>query len=75
MRAGFRVNKLGVDPHPVLVALHRAFEHVTNTEFLANLLGADALAFVGEGGVAGDDAAVVDAREFGGEFSVIPSAK
>ena len=67
MRAGFGVDELGVDAHPVLVALHRAFEHVADAEFLADLLGVDALALVGEGGVAGDDEAVADAREFGGE--------
>ena len=44
MRARLRVDQLGVDPHAVLVALHRAFEHVANAEFLADLLGVDGLA-------------------------------
>ena len=41
MRAGFRVDELRVDPHPVLVALDRAFEHVANAELLADLFGVD----------------------------------
>ena len=65
MRAGFRVDELGVDAHPVLVALHRAFEHIAHAELLADRLGVDALALVGEGGVAGDDEAVADARQVG----------
>ena len=67
MRAGFRVDELRVDAHPVLVALHRAFEHIADAKFLADLLGVDALALVGEGGVARDHEAVADAREIGGE--------
>ena len=75
MRAGFRVDKLRVDAHAVLIALHRAFEHVADAEFLADLLGVDALAFEGEGGVAGDDEAAFDARKSVVRFSVTPSAK
>jgi hypothetical protein len=56
------------DPHPVLVALHRAFKHVANAQLLADLLGVDALALKGEGRVARNDEAVLDAREFGGEI-------
>ena len=59
---------MGVDPHPILVALDRAFEHVANAELLADLLGVDRLALVGESRVAGDDETVVDARQFGGEI-------
>ena len=62
-----RVDELRVDAHPVLIALHRAFEHIAHAKLLADLLGVDALALVGEGGVARDDEAVADAREIGGE--------
>ena len=58
MRARFGINELRIDAHPVLIALHRAFEHVADAKLLADLFGVDALALVGEGGVAGDDEAV-----------------
>ena len=61
MRARFRVDELGVDADAVLVALDRAFEHIANAEFLADLLGVDGLALVGERGVAGDYETVADA--------------
>ena len=67
MRAAFGVDELGVDAHPVLIALHRAFEHVAHAQLLADRLGVDALALVGEGRVAGDHEAVADAREVGGQ--------
>ena len=63
MGTGLRVDELRVDAHPVLVALHRAFEHVTHAEFLADLLGVEVLSLEGEGRVASDDKAVADARE------------
>ena len=75
MRTAIGIDELGVDAHPVLVPLHRAFEHVANAELLADLLGVNALALVGEGRVARDDEAVADARQIGGEVSVMPSAK
>jgi hypothetical protein len=68
MRARFRVNELGVDAHPVGVALHRAFEDITHAELLADRLGVDVFALEGEGGIAGDDEAVVQTRQFGGEI-------
>ena len=67
MSAGVGVNKLRVDAHAVLVALHRAFEHVADAELFADLFGVEALALEGERRVASDDEAVADAREFGGE--------
>ena len=67
MRAGLAINKLRVDAHPVLVALHRAFEDIAHAQFLADLLGVDVLALEGEGGIARDHEAVADAREIGGE--------
>jgi hypothetical protein len=59
MRAGFGVDELRVDAHAILITLDRAFKHVADAKFFADLLGVDALAFVGESGVA---------REFGGEI-------
>ena len=67
MRTAMGIDELGVDAHPVLVPPHRAFEHVANAEFLADLLGVDALALVGEGRVARDDETVADARQIRGE--------
>jgi hypothetical protein len=67
MRAGFGVDELRVDAHPILVALHRAFKHVAHAKLLADLFGVDVLPLVGEGGVAGDDEAVTDARKLRGE--------
>jgi hypothetical protein len=63
VRARFGVDQLRVDPHPILVALHRAFEHVTDPELLADRLSVDGLALVRERGIAGDDEAISDARE------------
>ncbi len=60
LRAGFRVNELGVDAHPVGVALHRAFEDVAHAELLADRLGVEVLALEGEGSVSGDDETVVE---------------
>ena len=51
----------------VLVALHRAFEHIAQAQFLADLLGVEVLAFEGEGSVARNHEAVADARKVGGE--------
>ena len=75
MRAGFAINQLRVDTHPVLIALHRAFEDIANAQFLADLLAADVLALEGEGGIARNREAVADAREVVVRFSVMPSAK
>ena len=61
MCARIRVNELSVDAHPILVALHRAFEHVTHAEFLADFFSVHAFALVGEGGVAGDDETALEA--------------
>jgi hypothetical protein len=61
MRSGFGVDELRVDAHPVLIALHRAFQHVADAKLLADLLGVDISALVGKGGAAGDNEAVADA--------------
>ncbi len=60
MRAAFGVDELRVEAHAVLFALDRAFEDVADAELLADLLGVDVLALVGEGGVAGDDETALD---------------
>jgi hypothetical protein len=44
MRAGLGVDELRVDAHPVEVALHRAFEHVSHAELLGDRLGVEVLA-------------------------------
>ena len=53
MIAGLRVDKLDINAYAARVALDRASEHVTDAELLADCLGVDGFAFVGEGGVAG----------------------
>ena len=75
MCAGFGVDKLRVDAHPILIALHRAFEHVANAELLADLLRVDISALVGEGSVARDDEAVGMRESSVVRLSVMPSAK
>jgi len=75
MRAGVGVDELRVDARAALVALHRALKHVSNAELSADFLCVDVLALESEGGVARDDEAAADAREFGVRFSVTPSAK
>ena len=64
---GLGVDELRVHAHPVLVALHGAFENVANAELLADLLGVDALAFESESGIAGDDETALDPRKFSRE--------
>ena len=54
--------------HLIAAGLHRAFQHIAHAQILADRLGVDRLALVGEGSVARDDEAVVDARESGGQF-------
>ena len=47
---------------------HAALQSVAHAEFAPELLHVDRLAFVGEGGVAGDDETVRQVREVGGEI-------
>ena len=68
MGAGFRIDELRVDTHPVPIPLCRAFEDVPHAEFLADLLGVDGFALVSEGRGAGDHEAVADARKVGGKI-------
>ena len=48
-----------------LVALHRAFEDIANTKFLAYLLGVVVLALEGESGIACNHETVANARQVG----------
>ena len=68
MRAGARIDESGANADPVLVALHRAFQQIAHAELPADIPGVDVLALEAEGGIAGDDEAVVDARQFGGQI-------
>jgi len=61
MRAGLAIDKLRIDAHSVLVALHGAFEDIAHAQLLADLLGVDVLALEGEGGVARDHETVANA--------------
>ena len=67
MCAGLGRDELGVEGDVLAEATHAAFEHVAHAELTADLFGVDRLALVGEGGVAGDDEAVGEMREVGGE--------
>jgi hypothetical protein len=61
MSAGLPINELRVDANLVLVALDRAFEHITHAKFFADHFGIDILALEAEGRVAGNDKAVAGA--------------
>jgi len=52
--AAFGINKLRVDPKPIAASLYRAFEHVADVQFAADLLEIDRFAFIDECGVAAD---------------------
>ena len=54
MTAGFGVDQLHVDPHPISAALDAALEDIADVQLVADLLQIDALAFIGEGCVAPD---------------------
>jgi hypothetical protein len=54
MGAAGCVDQLRVDAHAALVALRRAFEHVSYAKLLADLLGVDVLPLECESRVAGD---------------------
>jgi hypothetical protein len=53
--AGFGVNQQHIHPKSVTATLHRAFEHVADVQFAADLLEINGLAFVGECGVSTND--------------------
>src|SRR5438552_7186611 len=68
MRAGFGIDQLRGDAHPVAALAHAAFEHIAHAEFAADLLHIDRLALVGEARIAGDDEEPADAAERGDDL-------
>src|SRR5438094_6837075 len=54
MRAGFGIDQLPCDPHPVAGLAHRAFEHVAYAKFARDTLHLDRLPLVGEARIARD---------------------
>src|SRR6516164_6004325 len=68
MRVGYSIDQLPRNADPLTSPAHRAFEHVSDAEFLTDLLRIDHLAFVGEARVAGDDEQPADARERGDDL-------
>ena len=64
---GLAVNQLYVYLGLFTNPPHAAFEHVADTKFSANQLHVDGLALIGKGRVAGDDEAVGNARQIGGQ--------
>ncbi len=68
MRAGHRVDQLADNAHATAGLAHRAFEHVPNAEFAADLLHVDRLALVREARIAGDDEEPADAGERGDDL-------
>src|SRR5690242_17403323 len=68
MRPAQSVDQLGGDAHARTPLPHRAFEHITNAEFAADLLHVDRLALVGEARTAGDYEERADAAERGDDF-------
>src|SRR5215469_8252952 len=54
MRGGCSVDQLGIDADTISGASKAAFEHITHTEFAADLLGVDGLVPISERGVGRD---------------------
>src|SRR5258708_18789782 len=63
MRAGLRVDELGVDPDAARAALYAALHHIAHAEFAADLPGIARLVAIGEGGIARDHAGPGQPRE------------
>src|SRR5262249_37505174 len=63
--ARLRVHQLRGDPHAAARSLHAAFEHVPNTEVMADVTHVDRFALVGEHRVPGDDEQAGDLRQPG----------
>jgi hypothetical protein len=68
MRAVRRVDQLTGNADPISALAHRAFEHVTDTEFAADPLHVDVLTLVGEARIAGGDGQPADARKSGSDL-------
>ena len=58
--AALRVDELSIDAHPRAAPLDASFERVAHVELPPDPCDVDGLAFVGEGGVAGDDERAAD---------------
>ena len=58
---------MGDYPYPIAGFLYAAFQGVAYAQFASHVLDIRRLAFVGEGGVAGDDKEAGDAGEICGE--------
>src|SRR5262249_421109 len=67
MGAAFRVDHLCIDQDRGTESLNTTFKDVAYTKFPPDLLHVYRLAFIGEGGGAGDDEAARDARKIGGQ--------
>jgi hypothetical protein len=63
--AGQDIAELRGDANAIAILSDTAFEHVTDPEFLADLLEMDAFAFVGEGRIASDDEKPAQLRQRG----------
>ena len=68
MRIGFGVDQLGSDADPVSRPLDASFQHIAHAQLAADLFGVDALALVGECGIARDHEHVGDPRQIGREI-------
>ena len=68
VRAGFGLDQLSGDAHPVAALAHRAFEDVAHAKLAADLLHVRRLALVGKTRIAGDDEEPADAGERGNDF-------
>ncbi len=68
MAGGIGFNELRGDADPFAHPPHAAFHHIAHVEFAAHLPHIDRAALVGEGGIAGDDKKIADARQGGGDF-------
>ena len=62
MRVDFGIDQLGIDAHLVARPTDAPFQHVAHTKFAADLLRADRLVAIGEGGVARDNEHVREPR-------------
>src|SRR6266436_6313669 len=68
MRPAQSVDQLGGDAHARTPLPHRAFKHIADAQFAADLLHVDRLALVGKARVAGDHEQPADARERGDDL-------
>ena len=63
MLASLRIDELGYNSKLVAVLPYAAFDHVADAQFFSDLPDIDSLALVSEGGTAGDNHQVREARE------------